>query len=214
MATISRTGIAGGGTISPAHITNIIDALDGTSSTTTVVASGSFSGSLTGHATSATSASYAITATSASYAITATSASYAITTTSASFATTATSASYAATASYVANVSSFPFTGSAIISGSLRITGPLQVTGSLNVSAGIATPQFTINAANTASAGQHLVLDLNLIAKSGGTGQFIVPSVIPSVTPAAGALYWDDANSALYIYQSSGGGGWRSVLLS
>ena len=205
MATISRTGIAGGGTISPAHITNIIDALDGTSSTTTVVASGSFSGSLTGHATSATSASYAITATSASYAIT---------TTSASFATTATSASYAATASYVANVSSFPFTGSAIISGSLRITGPLQVTGSLNVSAGIATPQFTINAANTASAGQHLVLDLNLIAKSGGTGQFIVPSVIPSVTPAAGALYWDDANSALYIYQSSGGGGWRSVLLS
>ena len=199
MATISRTGIAGGGTISPAHITNIIDALDGTSSTTTVVASGSFSGSLTGHATSATSASYAITATSASYAIT---------TTSASFATTATSASYAATASYVANVSSFPFTGSAIISGSL------QVTGSLNVSAGIATPQFTINAANTASAGQHLVLDLNLIAKSGGTGQFIVPSVIPSVTPAAGALYWDDANSALYIYQSSGGGGWRSVLLS
>ena len=208
MATISRTGIAGGGTISPAHITNIIDALDGTSSTTTVVASGSFSGSLTGHATSATSASYAITATSASYAITATSASYAITTTSASYAITATSASYAATASYVANVSSFPFTGSAIISGSL------QVTGSLNVSAGIATPQFTINAANTASAGQHLVLDLNLIAKSGGTGQFIVPSVVPSVTPAAGALYWDDSNSALYIYQGAGGGGWRSVLLS
>jgi hypothetical protein len=198
MATISRTGIAGGGTISPAHITNIIDALDGSSSTTTVVASGSFSGSLTGHSTSATSASYAITSTSASYAITATSASYAI---------TATSASYAATASYVANVSSFPFTGSAIISGSLRVTG------SLNVSAGIATPQFTINAANTASAGQHLVLDLNLIAKSGGTGQFIVPSGVPSVTPAAGALYWDDANSALYIYQGAGSG-WRSVLLT
>ena len=207
MATISRTGIAGGSTISPTHITNIIDALDGTSSTTTVVASGSFSGSLTGHATSATSASYAITTTSASYAITATSASYAITATSASFATTATSASYAATASYVANVSSFPYTGSAIISGSL------QVTGSLNVSAGIATPQFTINAANTASAGQHLVLDLNLIAKSGGTGQFIVPSVIPSVTPAAGALYWDDNNSTLYIYQGAGTG-WRSVLLT
>ena len=203
MATISRTGIAGGSTISPTHITNIIDALDGTSSTTTVVASGSFSGSLTGHATSATSASYAITATSASYAITATSASYAITTTSASYAITATSASYAATASYVANVSSFPFTGSAIISGSL------QVTGSLNVSAGIATPQFTINAANTASAGQHLVLDLNNIAKSGGTGQFIVPSIIPSVTPAAGALYWDDATHTLFIYSLTNSG-WAS----
>ena len=48
MATISRTGISQGGTIQPAHITNIIDALDGTSTTTTVVASGSFSGSLVG----------------------------------------------------------------------------------------------------------------------------------------------------------------------
>ena len=205
MATISRTGIAGGGTISPAHITNIIDALDGSSSTTTVVASGSFSGSLTGHATSATSASYAITTTSASFATTATSASFATTATSASFATTATSASYAATASYVANVSSFPFTGSAIISGSLRITG------SLNVSAGIATPQFTINAANTASAGQHLVLDLNLIAKSGGTGQFIVPSTLPSVTPAAGTMYFDDATGVLYIYSVSLSG-WQGFI--
>ena len=208
MATISRTGIAGGSTISPTHITNIIDALDGTSSTTTVVASGSFSGSLTGHATSATSASYEITATSASYAITATSASYAITTTSASYAITATSASYAATASYVANVSSFPFTGSAIISGSL------QITGSLNVSAGIATPQFTINAANTASAGQHLVLDLSFIGKSGGTGQFIVPSSLPSGTPAAGTLYWDDNNSTLYIYQFNGVGSWLKLPLT
>ena len=42
MGTISRTGISGGGTIQPAHITNIIDALDGTSATTTVIASGSF----------------------------------------------------------------------------------------------------------------------------------------------------------------------------
>ena len=60
MATISRTGISGGGTIQPAHITNIIDALDGTSATTTIVATGSFTGSLlgtlTGTATSATTA--------------------------------------------------------------------------------------------------------------------------------------------------------------
>jgi hypothetical protein len=48
MATISRTGISDGGTIQPAHITNIIDALDGTSATTTVVATGSFTGSLIG----------------------------------------------------------------------------------------------------------------------------------------------------------------------
>jgi len=41
MATISRTGITAGGTISPTHITNIIDALDGTGIGITVVATGS-----------------------------------------------------------------------------------------------------------------------------------------------------------------------------
>ena len=65
MATISRAGISQGGTIQPAHITNIIDALDGTSPTTTVVATGSFVGTLTG------TSSYATTALSSSYAVTA-----------------------------------------------------------------------------------------------------------------------------------------------
>lgn len=56
MATISRTGITAGGTISPTHITNIIDALDGTGVGITVVATGSFTGSLVGNATTATTA--------------------------------------------------------------------------------------------------------------------------------------------------------------
>jgi len=88
MATISRTGITAGGTISPTHITNIIDALDGIGVGITVVATGSFSGSLVGNATTAT------TATSASYVLQAVSASFATTATSASFATTATTSSY------------------------------------------------------------------------------------------------------------------------
>ena len=66
MGTISRSGITGGGTIQATHITNIIDALDGTSATTTVIASGSFSGSLTGTLTG--TASFASSALSASYA--------------------------------------------------------------------------------------------------------------------------------------------------
>jgi len=248
MATISRTGIAGGGTISPAHITNIIDALDGSSSTTTVIASGSFSGSLTGGPVTVSTVTAAgsiqtngpIIAASLtidagnSYGISpdasvsmsfnslyedfntvinhfggAASTNFTangISTNNRIIATSFTgsllgSASYATTASFALNAggggSSFPFTGSAIISGSL------QITGSLNVSAGIATPQFTINAANTASAGQHLVLDLNLIAKSGGTGQFIIPSVIPSAAPKAGTMYFDDATGVLYIYSVS-----------
>lgn len=60
MATISRIGISNGVVISPTHITNIIDALDGTGAGITVVATGSFSGSLIGNATTATTASYLI----------------------------------------------------------------------------------------------------------------------------------------------------------
>jgi hypothetical protein len=50
MATISRSGIAASSTISATHITNIIDALDGVG-VTTIVATGSFSGSLKGNLT-------------------------------------------------------------------------------------------------------------------------------------------------------------------
>ena len=184
MATISRTGIAGGSTISPTHITNIIDALDGTSATTTVVASGSFSGSLTGHATTAT---------------TATTASYVLLAVSASFATTAT------TASYVANASSFPFTGSA------QITGSMGITGSLNVSAGItasgitativSTPQFAINS-TTGSAGANLLLNLGDIAKTGGTGMFIIPKQV-ATSPIEGTMYWDVGSRVLYVYNEA-----------
>jgi hypothetical protein len=61
MAVINKTGITNGGTIQAEHITRAIDALSG-GTTDTIIATGSFSGSLTG---SATSASYATTATTA-----------------------------------------------------------------------------------------------------------------------------------------------------
>jgi hypothetical protein len=199
MATISRTGIAGGSTISPTHITNIIDALDGTSATTTVVASGSFSGSLTGNATSATTAT---TATSASYAL---SASYAANVPStSSYALTALSASYAVTASYALNAgsggSSFPFTGSAIISGSLRVTGSLDVSAGITATI-VSTPEFIINS-TTGSAGGNLLLDLSDIAKSGGTGKFIIPKQEPT-SPEEGTMYWDTGDRVLYVYNEA-----------
>jgi len=135
MPTISRTGITGGGTIQPSHVTNIIDALDGTSTTTTVVASGSFSGSLTGTLTG--TASFATTALSSSYAVTASFASNVPTT--ASYALTALSSSFATTASYALNAgggtgTGFPFTGSAQVTGSMGITGSLNVTGGVTAS--------------------------------------------------------------------------------
>jgi hypothetical protein len=128
MATISRTGISGGGTIQPAHITNIIDALDGTSATTTVIATGSFTGSLIGTLTG--TASFATTALSASYA--------ANVPTTASYALAALSSSYAVTASFALNAggsgTGFPFTGSAQVTGSMGITGSLNVTGGVTAS--------------------------------------------------------------------------------
>jgi len=61
MAVINKTGITNGGTVQAEHVTRAIDALSGVS-TDTIIATGSFSGSLTGLATSATSASFASTA--------------------------------------------------------------------------------------------------------------------------------------------------------
>lgn len=146
MATISRTGISGGGTIQPAHITNIIDALDGTSATTTIVATGSFSGSLTGNATTA---SFATTALSASYA--------ANVPTTASYALSALSSSYAVTASFALNAGGggggiFALTGS-----KYATTNNLEITGSLRVTAGVTaslqgTASFAVSASRAVTA--------------------------------------------------------------
>jgi hypothetical protein len=112
MATISRTGITGGGTIQTSHVTNIIDALDGTSTTTTVVASGSFSGSLVGTLTG--TASFATTALSASYA-----ANVPVT---ASYALSALSSSYAVTASFATNILNTQVTNTTTGTGPYSIT--------------------------------------------------------------------------------------------
>ena len=184
MATISRTGITNGGTISPTHITNIIDALDGTGIGITVVATGSFSGSLVGNATTATtatSASYVLQAVSASFATTASfavSSSRSITALSASFATTAT------TSSYLIGV------------GANNIT----ITGSLSNSTLI-----------TATSGSIINLS-GMTGGPGVLGTLILPSARPS-SPAAGAIYWDDSTGLLYIYSVTTGD-WISVQLT
>ena len=183
MATISRTGIVGGSLISPTHITNIIDALDGTGVGITVVATGSFSGSLVGNATTAT------TATSASYALTATSASFAPAT--------------------------FPYTGSAIVSGSLQVTGSVDILGNVTISGSSATgiSMYTNKLDGSLTAQPTLIVNLSQLGASSAIGQFTIPTKLP-IAPVSGTMYWDDANSVLYIYQAAGGGAWRSVLLT
>jgi hypothetical protein len=70
MAIINKTGITNGGTIEAEHITRAIDALSSIG-TDTIIATGSFSGSLTGLATSASFAVSASRSVSSSFATTA-----------------------------------------------------------------------------------------------------------------------------------------------
>ena len=70
MAVINKTGITNGGTVQAEHVTRAIDALSGVS-TDTIIATGSFSGSLTGLATSASFAVSASRSVSSSFATTA-----------------------------------------------------------------------------------------------------------------------------------------------
>ena len=104
--------------------------------------SSTLTASLSGNASTATSASFA---TTASFSTTSLTASLALRASgsltgsllgTASYASQALSSSFATTASYVANASSFPFTGSAIITGSLSVIGPSVVTGSFTVITG------------------------------------------------------------------------------
>ena len=211
MATISRTGITAGGTISQTHITNIIDALDGTSASTTVIASGSFSGSLTGLATTSTSASYAISssfvlsAATASYIVTAQTASYVLNSISSSFAT---SASYAATASYVANASSFPYTGSALITGSLEVTGSLSVSGSVTIKGTTSTTNLIMTGSfsGVAIAAHPSILNLSNIG-SATKGTVVLPTFQPSTDKQIGSVYWFNDSATLYVWD---GASWRS----
>lgn len=162
MAVINKTGITNGSTIQAEHITRAIDALSSVS-TDTIIATGSFSGSLVGTLIGTGS--------------------YAIQTLSSSFATTA---------SYVANASSFPFTGSARITGSLGVTGSLSVNGPL---AGNITGSST------------LIMNLGTL---GSSGNFILPTTAPS-SPTRGSIYWNFSTGVLYIYDGSQ---WLSTTLT
>ena len=223
MGTISRSGISGGGTIQSTHVTNIIDALDGTSATTTVIATGSFSGSLVGALTG--TASFATTALSASYA-----ANVPLT---ASYALTALSSSYAVTASFALNAGGgtgvgFPFTGSAQVTGSMGITGSLAVSGSLTIGTAynqnallVTGSTFTsgsligfagqLDTNTNLTANKNGIINLAGLGGSGFNGKFVLPNARPD-QPVAGSVYWDDANQTLWIYSNAGTAWYRVVL--
>ena len=160
MALIPKTNITTGNTIQASDITNIVEALDGTPGSYTVITTGSFTGSFTGAL--AGSSSYALTASYAlnggggattggadedvqynSGGVFSGSSRFSFNGTKVSITNGGTlnatgslqgSSSYALTASYALNAGGgvgFPFTGSAIISSSLAVTGSMKISGSL-----------------------------------------------------------------------------------
>jgi len=224
MAIINKTGISNGTTIQAEHVTRAIDALSG-GSTDSVVATGSFNGTLTG------TASFATTALSSSYALSALSASYAANVpVTASYALTALSSSYAVTASFALNAGGgtgvgFPFTGSAQVTGSMGITGSLRisaapsqygllVTGSVFTSGSTVGFVGQLDTSTKITANKTGIIDLSGLGGAGVyPGKFVLPNGQPA-QPTAGTIYWDDDSSRLYIYKESDPPGWVSVGLS
>ena len=218
MAVINKTGITNGTTIQAEHVTRAIDALSG-GSTDTVIASGAFSGTLTG------TASFATTALSASYA-----SNVPVT---ASYATSALSSSYAVTASYALNAGGgtgvgFPFTGSAQVTGSMGITGSLAVSGSLRIGTTynqtallVTGSTFTsgsfigfagqLDTNTNLTANKNGIINLAGLGGSGFNGKFVLPNAQPE-QPVAGSVYWDDENQTLWIYSDAGADWYRVTL--
>ena len=185
MAIINKTGITNGGTIQADHVTRAIDALSG-GSTDTVVATGSFSGSLTGIATSA------------------------------SFATTASFALNAGGGSGVGFpfTGSARITGSLAVTGSLTVVSSFAASSShMNVSATeflvtSGETYFTGSAGKgygSVTFGKQTGLNLNAIATGSG---FSLPLQAPTVT-FTGSMYFDYTGPTLWIYDGTTWRGWE-----
>ncbi len=200
MAVINKTGITNGGTIQAEHITRAIDALSSVG-TDTIIATGSFSGSLTGIATSASFA------TTASYAINAGSG-VTINSNTNNYIVTATG-----TSNTLQGESNLTFDGTTlIVSGSTRITGSLIVSGSPATSAPAAfsvtgTTRLNGPVSGSITGSNNLVLNLSTL---GTSGQFILPTTEPT-SPTRGSIYWNFSTGYLFIYDGSA---WLKVQLT
>jgi hypothetical protein len=257
MAKINKTGISNGTTIQAEHVTRAIDALSG-GSTDTIVATGSFSGSVAGEDVTAKTLAIGPTSQysviqSAANVIIFNAAGDELDTTIKHYngavsssllfdgltvngkirATSFTgslqgTASFATTASFALNAggsgTGFPFTGSAQVTGSMSITGSLRVTtpgnqlallvsGSTFISGSFIGFAGELDAATNLTANKNGIINLAGLGGVGFNGKFVLPNERPE-QPVAGAVYWDDEDSSLYIYKESDPPGWLYVTLS
>jgi len=187
MAILNKTGILDGGTIQSEHITRTIDALTGIS-TDTIVATGSFTGSLNGSLIG-----------------------------TASFATTASYALNAGGGSSFPFVGTAVITGSLIVSGSANDVTTFTRNATINASntTAIAAANITIDGdtritghagATNWQADAASILDWQRAGESSDNGQFILP-IQPPTAPKAGTCYFDTTSRVLYIHD---GAGWNA----
>jgi hypothetical protein len=156
-----------------------------------------FTGSLLGTASLASTASFVVTAQTASYVLNAQTASYVITAQTASYVLNAVSSSFATTASYALNALSasyapnttFPYTGSALITGSLGVTGSISSYDSITLLSN-ATYLRGVNS-NNIQTRMMGINSLNLL-------------YIGSIDAAVGSILFNISGSTLMQISSSG----------
>jgi hypothetical protein len=189
MAILNKTGITDGGTIQSEHITRAIDALTGVS-TDTIIATGSFTGSLNGSLIG-----------------------------TASFATTASYALNAGGGSSFPFVGVAVITGSLIISGSSNNVTTYTRNTTINAvnAATITAPNIVIDGdtqivgsavSTNWQAAAPSILDWQRAGETSDNGQFVLPIQAPT-SPKAGTIYMDTTSRNLFVFD---GTDWREFV--
>ena len=227
-AQITGSLIIDGTTTSPLGFTGSL--LGNVTGNVTGILTGTVNGNVKGNASTATTASYIKTAEGAISASYATTASYAL---NGGGGGSTDTGSLLMTASVSSNIitftkgngttfpitvdtgsgggggSSFPYTGSAIISGSLRITGSLTLQNA-NISNGgivyydassgvINQTDYVLNGLGKLTGGTRGTIDLSNLGTSGGCKGLILPLSAPG-EPVAGSTYFQIGPNLLWIF--------------
>jgi len=205
--TVGQVVIGGGNSSLSTIAINGTGSIVATTGATNVVMTGSFSGSLTGNATTASHAVNSL--------ITASVSSNTITFTKGDGSTFPITVN---TGSGASGGSTFPFTGSAIISGSLIVTGSLNVsagiTGSLFGSASYSTQALSSSYSNTSTSASYAITasyvlnavsaSFSTLAQTSNTASYVVTAQTASfVRTAQTASYVQNAVSSSFATSAS-----------
>jgi hypothetical protein len=248
-STLGFTGSLQGTATSASYVLNAVSASNAISASNAVTASyvlqavSSSFASTASYVVTAQTASYVITAQTASYVLQAISASFATTASFALNGGSTNTGSLLMTASVSSNVitftkgngttfpitvdtgsgggggSSFPYTGSAIISGSLRVTGSLTLQNA-NISNGgivyydassgvINQTDYVLDGLGKLTGGTRGTIDLSNLGTTAGCKGLILPLTAPG-EPVAGSTYFQMGPNLLWVFD---GGQWVSTEL-